>query len=108
MVENPGIKVTEVVKQIAKQWQALSKEEKGHYKDVAKRGNLINILHFPKLILMILKIDKERYLKELQELSKSSKTLVKPKKPLTPYMLFVRSVRNIFSLKVLIYRQDPK
>ncbi len=37
---NPGIKVTEVVKQIAKLWQSLSKEEKQNYKEAAKQGKL--------------------------------------------------------------------
>jgi hypothetical protein len=36
MVQNPGIKVTEVVKQIAKLWQSLTKEEKLRYKEAAK------------------------------------------------------------------------
>ena len=35
---NPGIKVTEVVKQIAKLWQSLTKEEKQHFKEAAKLG----------------------------------------------------------------------
>lgn len=38
MRQNPGIKVTEVVKQIAKLWQGLSKEEKQKYKEAAKEG----------------------------------------------------------------------
>jgi hypothetical protein len=38
MRQNPGIKVTEVVKQIAKLWQSLSKEEKQRYKEAAKDG----------------------------------------------------------------------
>lgn len=38
MVQCPGIKVTEVVKQIAKLWQSLSKEEKLRYKEAAKKG----------------------------------------------------------------------
>ena len=36
MRENPGIKVTDVVKHIAKLWQALSKEDKLMFKDAAK------------------------------------------------------------------------
>lgn len=39
MRKNPGIKVTEVVKQIAKMWQALPQDEKLYYKEAAKRGN---------------------------------------------------------------------
>jgi len=38
MKQNPGIKVTEVVKQIARMWQSLSKEEKLRYKEIAKMG----------------------------------------------------------------------
>jgi len=38
MRQNPGIKVTEVVKQIAKLWQGLSKDEKQRYKEAAKEG----------------------------------------------------------------------
>lgn len=38
MKQNPGIKVTEVVKQIAKLWQSLSKDEKQRYKEAAKQG----------------------------------------------------------------------
>ena len=47
MKQNPGIKVTEVVKQIAKLWQSLSKEEKQRYKELAKQGkkNLFTRLH---------------------------------------------------------------
>ncbi|TNV84007.1 hypothetical protein FGO68_gene15865 [Halteria grandinella] len=71
---NPGINVTEVVKQIAKMWQALTKEDKLKYKEMAK-------------------MDKERYLNELKDLTKCGKMLDRPKKPLTPYMLFVRDTR---------------
>jgi len=85
---NPGIKVTEVVKQIAKLWQSLTKEEKQHFKEAAKLGKYFRF--------QIFHLDKERYIKELRELTKSNKTLEKPKKPLTPYMLFVREVsKNI-------------
>ena len=38
MRQNPGIKVTDVVKQIAKMWQSLSKEEKQRCKELAKEG----------------------------------------------------------------------
>lgn len=34
----PGIRVTEVVKMIAKEWQKLSKAQKQKYKEAAKRG----------------------------------------------------------------------
>lgn len=40
MRQNPGIKVTEVVKLIAKLWQNLTKEEKQKYKEAAKHGKL--------------------------------------------------------------------
>lgn len=39
MRQNPGIKVTEVVKQIARMWQSLSKDDKLKYKELAKQGN---------------------------------------------------------------------
>jgi HMG (high mobility group) box len=38
MRENPGIKVTEVVKQIARMWQSLTKDDKLKYKELAKQG----------------------------------------------------------------------
>lgn len=74
MRQNPGIKVTEVVKQIASMWQSLTKDEKTRYKELAK-------------------LDKERYLTELKELMRSNHAIDRPKKPLTPYMLFVRDTR---------------
>lgn len=83
MKTHPGIKVTDVVKQIAKLWQALSKEEKVRYKEFAKLG---------KITISQLLIDKERYSKELKELTLCNKSIPRPKKPLTPYMLFVREV----------------
>lgn len=46
----PGIKVTEVVKMIAKEWQKLSKQQRQKYKEAAKR-------------------DKERFSHELTQLS---------------------------------------
>lgn len=70
-------------------WQALTKDEKLKYKELAKMGKFklknINCLIF---------VDKERYLTELRDLTKCNKTLDRPKKPLTPYMLFVRDVSN--------------
>ena len=41
MRQNPGIKVTEVVKQIASMWQSLTKDEKIRYKELAKLGKHI-------------------------------------------------------------------
>jgi len=38
MRRNPGIKVTEVVKQIASMWQSLTKDEKIRFKELAKLG----------------------------------------------------------------------
>lgn len=43
MRQNPGIKVTEVVKQIASMWQSLTKEEKLKFKELAKLGKLIKL-----------------------------------------------------------------
>lgn len=69
-----GLKVTEVVRMIAKEWQKLSKAQRQKYKDAAKR-------------------DKERFSVELSKLSRvNDSTLLyqMPKKPLTAYMFFVR------------------
>ena len=83
MRQHPGIKVTDVVKQIAKMWQALPKEAKLNFKELARQGTSSNLT-----------VDKERYLKELREITRCNKTLERPKKPLTPYMLFVREVKS--------------
>ena len=88
MKRYPGIKVTEVVKQIAKLWQALSKEEKNAYKEAAKNGIIIGISYTG--------IDKERYEREVQNLTMSDQKVSRPKKPMTPYMIFVREVRIKF------------
>ena len=86
MRQNPGIKVTEVVKQIARMWQSLTKDDKLRYKELAKQGTIfLSNNHFFFL-------DKERYLNELKDLTRCNKALDRPKKPLTPYMLFVREV----------------
>ncbi len=72
-----GLKVTEVVKMIAKEWQKLTKTQRQKYKDAAKR-------------------DKERFSQELAKLSRvNDQTLLyqMPKKPLTAYMFFVRQTR---------------
>lgn len=72
-----GLKVTEVVKMIAKEWQKLTKQQRQKYKDAAKR-------------------DKERFSQELAKLSRvNDQTLLyqMPKKPLTAYMFFVRQTR---------------
>lgn len=58
MKQNPGIKVTEVVKQIAKMWQALSKDDKLRYKELAKMGKRIFsdlkiFLSFPHLRVIL-------------------------------------------------------
>jgi hypothetical protein len=69
-----GLKVTEVVKMIAKEWQKLNKCQRQKYKDAAKR-------------------DKERFSQELAKLSRvndHSLLYQMPKKPLTAYMFFVR------------------
>ena len=74
-----GIKVTEIVKIIAKEWGLLSKKQKNIYKDQAK-------------------MDKLRYENELNQLSLGrvgDVTPMKPKKPLTPYMIFVRETRKM-------------
>jgi len=75
------LKVTEIVKRIAKEWTVLTKKEKSHYKDLAK-------------------LDKARFDQELKQLtSEHSQTLKLPKKPLTPYMLFVQKYRQEVATK---------
>ena len=39
---SPRAKVTEVVKEIAKCWRALSKEERMPYKECARKGKLLS------------------------------------------------------------------
>jgi hypothetical protein len=53
MRQNPGIKVTEVVKQIAKLWQSLSKEEKQRYKEAAKQGKFIFNMEISNLLIIL-------------------------------------------------------
>eukprot|EP00347_Sterkiella_histriomuscorum_P011021 403374052 len=69
--KNPGLKVTEVVKQIAATWQSLSKTDRLKYKEASKR-------------------DRDRYEKELKTLEDFSDNLKKPKKCLSAYMIFTR------------------
>ena len=40
MCQNPGMRVTDVVKQLAKLWQDLLKPEKDYFKEQAKIGKL--------------------------------------------------------------------
>ena len=49
MRENPGIKVTEVVKQIARMWQSLTKEDKLRYKELAKQGKPFSTVNIIKI-----------------------------------------------------------
>ena len=81
---NPLSKVTEVVKEIAKCWGLMSKEDKHKYKEAAKRGKHHRLL--------IMNVDKERYWGELKALDGLSKNLYKPKKCLSAYMIFVKEV----------------
>ena len=81
---NPLSKVTEVVKEIARCWGQMSKEDKHKYKEAAKRGKFSIIVKF--------KLDKERYWNELKTLDGLSQTLYKPKKCLSAYMIFVKEV----------------
>lgn len=53
MKQNPGIKVTEVVKQIAKMWQALTKDDKLRYKELAKMGKSENLCYEDLNILFL-------------------------------------------------------
>ena len=74
MRQNPKAKVTEVVKEIARCWSLMSKEDRMVYKLEAKR-------------------DKERYERELKTLENQSSTIKKPKKCLSAYMIFVKETR---------------
>ena len=40
MKRNPQAKVTDVVKEIARTWSTLSKEERSKYKEQAKKGKI--------------------------------------------------------------------
>mmetsp|Transcript_8034 Transcript_8034/g.9624 ORF Transcript_8034/g.9624 Transcript_8034/m.9624 type:complete len:139 (-) Transcript_8034:223-639(-) len=74
LARNPKAKVTEVVKEIARCWSLMSKEDRLIYKSEAKR-------------------DKERYEKELKQLELQSQSIKKPKKCLSAYMIFVKETR---------------
>ena len=68
------MKVTDIVREIAKEWSKLSKEDRVRFKELAKK-------------------DKDRYHQEIKTLSYYSDTLRKPKKCLTAYMIFVKETR---------------
>ena len=74
LAQNPKAKVTEVVREIARCWSLMSKEDRMGYKLEAKR-------------------DKERYEKELKCLENQSSEIKKPKKCLSAYMIFVKETR---------------
>jgi hypothetical protein len=94
-------RVTEVVKEIAKSWKLLTKEDRQRYKEAAKRGKLLFSHFIFAIILKILQcvnfyqIDKERYEKELRSLESHSNLLKKPKKCLSAYMIFVKETRPL-------------
>jgi hypothetical protein len=73
---NPTARVTEVVKEIARCWSQLNKEQRVQYKEAAKK-------------------DKERYEIDLKCLQQYSKDLKKPKKCLSAYMIFVKETRPL-------------
>lgn len=97
--KDPLTKVTAVVKEIARCWGLMSKEEKQKYKEAAKRGKLPDQITtfqvFWILSILIFVLDKDRYDNELKNLDKYSKNLHKPKKCLSAYMIFVKEVRKI-------------
>jgi len=74
LLDNPTARVTEVVKEIARCWSQLSKEQRSQYKDSAKK-------------------DKERYEIDLKLLQNFAPELKKPKKCLSAYMIFVKETR---------------
>lgn len=97
--KDPLTKVTAVVKEIARCWGLMSKEEKQKYKEAAKRGKLPDQITtfqvFWILSILIFVLDKDRYDNELKNLDKYSNNLHKPKKCLSAYMIFVKEVRKI-------------
>lgn len=74
--KNPNARVTEVVKEIARCWSTLGKEQRIQYKEAAKK-------------------DKERYDIDLRLLQKFAPELKKPKKCLSAYMIFVKETRPL-------------
>jgi hypothetical protein len=94
-------RVTEVVKEIAKSWKLLTKDDRQRYKEAAKKGKLLFGHFIFAIILKFLQcanfnqIDKERYEKELRSLESHSNLLKKPKKCLSAYMIFVKETRPL-------------
>jgi hypothetical protein len=82
--QNPDLKISDTVRQIASAWNGLSAKDKQKYHSAARKGNIS--------ILFISTLDRERYDKELQILSNFD--LRKPKKCLSAYMIFVREVSD--------------
>ena len=72
--KTPTARVTEVVKEIARCWSLLQKEQRAQYKESAKK-------------------DKERYEIDLKLLQNFAPELKKPKKCLSAYMIFVKETR---------------
>lgn len=81
--------MTEVVKEIAKCWRSLNKEQRLPYKEAARKGKSNKEL----LTLECLITDKDRYEKQIKQLQGCSPNLQKPKKCLSAYMIFVKETR---------------
>ena len=75
-----------MVKEIAKCWRALTKDQKIPFKEAARKGKFY--FYITNEI-----IDKERYDKALKQLEGKSENLHKPKKCLSAYMIFVKETR---------------
>jgi len=80
--------VTEVVKEIARCWSLMTKDDRMTYKMEAKRGKFTFYLTHLWII-----VDKERYERELRLLESQSDAIKKPKKCLSAYMIFVKETR---------------
>lgn len=92
-----GLKVTDVVRIIAKEWSNMSKQQKLKYKEMAKQDKIRFETEFKQIVTLNQSQDSS-----LQEIdcfdfskpSQASNLPEIPKRPLTPYMLFVRETRK--------------
>lgn len=101
-----GIKVTEVVKLIAKEWRQMTKQQKAKYKELAKMDKIRFEKELNEITTLnssnVLASDDQRHhmshcyatMSEVLEENEENIAPNKPKKPLTPYMIFVRETRK--------------
>ncbi|CCW59605.1 unnamed protein product [Phytomonas sp. EM1] len=87
--ENPGIAITEILKETGRRWAAASEEEKEHYKKLAEADKV----RFDKELKVYL-ADGGRVYKRGQKDGKGSKGEAKgPKRALSSYMYFANDFR---------------